>query len=63
MDCFLVIWGFPKLSRFAPTSSGQASRPTYINKKKSSLRLDFLKVIPLGLEPRTHTLKVYCSTS
>ncbi|SFS51635.1 hypothetical protein SAMN05660206_102334 [Sphingobacterium wenxiniae] len=20
-------------------------------------------VIPLGLEPRTHTLKVYCSTS
>jgi hypothetical protein len=23
----------------------------------------FLFVIPLGLEPRTHTLKVYCSTS
>lgn len=21
------------------------------------------KVIPLGLEPRTHTLKVYCSTN
>ena len=22
-----------------------------------------LLVIPLGLEPRTHTLKVYCSTN
>lgn len=30
--------------------------------KKSS---EFLRsfVIPLGLEPRTHTLKVYCSTN
>ena len=24
---------------------------------------DFQVVIPLGLEPRTHTLKVYCSTN
>jgi hypothetical protein len=23
----------------------------------------FIRVIPLGFEPRTHTLKVYCSTS
>ena len=23
----------------------------------------FYGVIPLGLEPRTHTLKVYCSTN
>ena len=23
----------------------------------------FVFVIPLGLEPRTHTLKVYCSTN
>jgi hypothetical protein len=23
----------------------------------------FLSVIPLGLEPKTHTLKVYCSTN
>ena len=25
--------------------------------------LGLTKVIPLGLEPRTHTLKVYCSTN
>jgi hypothetical protein len=23
----------------------------------------FIRVIPLGFEPRAHTLKVYCSTS
>ena len=31
-----------------------------IRKKKPSLRA---LVIPLGLEPRAHTLKVYCSTN
>ncbi len=35
--------------------------------KKNGTNLNFLdlsqEVIPLGLEPRTHTLKVYCSTS
>ncbi len=34
---------------------------------KKGANFDFsslpLKVIPLGFEPRTHTLKVYCSTS
>ncbi len=29
--------------------------------KKPDQMVRFL-VIPLGLEPRTHTLKVYCST-
>ena len=38
------------------------------NKKKASQSIDYqclLKenVIPLGLEPKTHTLKVYCSTN
>ncbi len=35
--------------------------------KKNGASLSFLdlsqEVIPLGFEPRTHTLKVYCSTS
>lgn len=32
--------------------------------KKSPMRLhQAFEVIPLGFEPRTHTLKVYCSTS
>ena len=29
----------------------------------SALRFHFVIVIPLGLEPKTHTLKVYCSTT
>jgi hypothetical protein len=31
--------------------------------KKPQISLRLLVVIPLGLEPRTHTLKVYCSTN
>ena len=31
-------------------------------KKEKAIISDCL-VIPLGFEPRTHTLKVYCSTS
>ncbi|MEO0066675.1 MAG: hypothetical protein RI983_2001 [Bacteroidota bacterium] len=33
----------------------------YEHKKSSEFFRSF--VIPLGLEPRTHTLKVYCSTN
>ena len=33
----------------------------YEHKKSSEFLRSF--VIPLGLEPRTHTLKVYCSTN
>jgi hypothetical protein len=35
------------------------------NKKGTNLLFPDLshQVIPLGFEPRTHTLKVYCSTS
>jgi hypothetical protein len=33
------------------------------NPPLNKLKADFLLVIPLGFEPRTHTLKVYCSTS
>ncbi len=28
-----------------------------------NIGMAFAYVIPLGLEPRTHTLKVYCSTN
>ncbi len=31
--------------------------------KKTSEKSEALIVIPLGLEPRAHTLKVYCSTN
>ena len=38
-----------------------------LKRKKNGTSLSFLdlsqEVIPLGFEPRTHTLKVYCSTS
>ncbi len=31
--------------------------------KQEKHPFEVLFVIPLGFEPRTHTLKVYCSTS
>jgi hypothetical protein len=37
--------------------------PLKLAKKKASPVGDAFLVIPLGFEPRTHTLKVYCSTS
>ena len=42
--------------------AGQASRPQVLNKKTPAFAEVFV-VIPLGLEPRTPTLKVLCSTS
>jgi hypothetical protein len=36
----------------------------YKQRKDAALgRVRSMKVIRLGLEPRTHTLKVYCSTN
>ena len=35
----------------------------FFAKKKHYRRGNAFGVIPLGFEPRTHTLKVYCSTS
>ncbi|VXD01942.1 hypothetical protein SPHINGO8BC_51774 [Sphingobacterium multivorum] len=39
------------------------SDPNSFKTKKANLAISFSFVIPLGFEPRTHTLKVYCSTS
>jgi hypothetical protein len=35
----------------------------FLNKKSRMHLHPAFGVIPLGFEPRTHTLKVYCSTS
>ncbi len=35
----------------------------YPSKQKPQIWSEAFGVIPLGLEPRTHTLKVYCSTN
>ena len=43
----------PNVARYRATLHPE----TFFN----SLRVNF--VIPLGFEPRTHTLKVYCSTN
>ena len=58
-------------SRFASAaffiSAYLASKLSDLQKRKKHLLLiakdAFIRVIPLGFEPRTHTLKVYCSTS
>src|SRR5690606_3378462 len=49
-----------KCDQFA-TLCAANRKPFKRQKPQISLRLFF--VIPLGFEPRTHTLKVYCSTS
>ena len=36
---------------------------THNQKQKTACKAVFLEVNPLGLEPRAHTLKVYCSTN
>ncbi len=48
---------FSLVAGLAGISEKQETRPSELIFKKSGL------VIPLGLEPRTHTLKVYCSTN
>ena len=68
---------FRKFMSFSGTghrTSKMIFKSTYIyqnnsklQSKKNGTSLSFLdlsqEVIPLGFEPRTHTLKVYCSTS
>ncbi len=38
-------------------------KPKKPHKSCDSCGFNILPVIPLGLEPRAHTLKVYCSTN
>ena len=45
------------------TASRQKIFLNKIYNKKATFNSGFFLVIPLGLEPRTHTLKVYCSTN
>ncbi len=44
------------------TRTSQTGKLPDMDKNKNH-RLQWFLVIPLGLEPRTHTLKVYCSTN
>jgi hypothetical protein len=47
-----------------PYSKSRSQRSVSSDIKKGQIRLRIWPfVIPLGFEPRTHTLKVYCSTS
>ena len=39
------------------------TKPCKLSEIKKAGRKPAFFVIPLGFEPRTHTLKVYCSTS
>ena len=43
--------------------AGEMNQFTIRQKKSSSKNRRAFEVIPLGFEPRAHTLKVYCSTS
>lgn len=54
----------PKINS-VPRHIYQNTSKLWGNKKGTNLLFSDLSqdVIPLGFEPRTHTLKVYCSTS
>ncbi len=58
-----TVKAFRELRELKKTATNSAT-----NKKETLESVDYqgfqlTKVIPLGLEPKTHTLKVYCSTN